>query len=858
MTVTTQPNRCDNRISLSAYSRDICYTRGAPVELLLSLKFSDRTPKAEVEITLPQEMCFQEKDIGVNIIGRGETLLTELERQFPGRAGIGHQVTVGKGSLERREDGTCVLRLCDLDLRPDNGADVQIRIPKAMFEREGISRIKLRGKADIAGQQASVETDVELSVENGVTDFHRVLSDTLVYDTQTEDTQAAFAWTQIEAAAELHLLHSDNYGKSWRSALTIAPTETKVQVRGMEPEKEHWFCLEVTGGPREGRSNIAKVYSGKYNVRTAAGAPTDGSNAAKQINQAIAYMHRLGGGTVLFEGGCFHTTTVALQSNVTLYIDKSAEIHALSGCDDEEKVWYSDEEYRADQSHMSRGPYLTPDNWMTKQDAGHSYFHNALFFGERLDNVKIIGNGRISGEHNLTKSNTVMENESGSRADKMIALKLCTNVEIGGLSVGKDLWYEETEEPNHDQPFYLEDDGRKSACGIENMLKISNGGHFVVLATGVDGISTHDIYAEKGPQVRDIFDYMGCNDILACNIYAEGAPDDVVKLGSDCSLGFTRTSRNCIVRNIIGDTSCNLFQIGSETADDIQDVCIDNLYVLASDKAGFSISVNDGGHIRNVHLNCGGSMGCCEHGVEHGQLSIGYEPAKINPHRSRMRRVRNPLFLSLSNRGRVLGSEAVEREFLDDTGVPREELMIQNVNIGRIENVFLKHLDVREVYAASQAKSETKSRWPAYDGQARTTALIVGYKIPDKAGMRLPDGEQGRHIENVVLEDIDIVVKGGNPPEDARNTPRELGVGQFNLRNLAEDERASKIPAYGYYVRHVTGMTLRNCTVDFEENDDRYAVVMEDVQDITIENFKAPDSLHNREKIKISKGEFYV
>lgn len=846
-----QPKACDNRIQLYAESEEICYTRAVPKDLVIKLKLDGRTPKADFEIVLPKEINFKDDAVYCNVIGRGEVLLAELEKQSPGRAGIGHEVTVGRGSVNRNTDGTCTLGIRDVDLRPDNGADVQVRIRGAVFEREGISSIEVAGCVDCAGEQIPVGARVDISVENAVTDFRRVISCDRVYDTHTDYTKASFQWTVAEDAKEIRLLHSVNFGKSWELLQTVGVSASKVQVHDMEPEKEHWFCLEITGGSLEGRSNVAKVYAGMYNIRTAGGAPTDGSDAADWINQAIDYMHRLGGGTVLFEGGCFSTTTVSLKSNVYLYIDRTAEIHALRGCDDEEKVWYSDEEFRKDQSHMSKGPYLSPDNWMTKQDAGHSYWHNALFFGERLDNVKIIGNGRIAGENNLTKSNTVMENESGNRTDKMIALKLCTNVEIGGLSIGKDFWYEETDDPNNDQPFYLEEDGSKSSCGIDNMLKISNGGHFVVLATGVDGISTHDVYAEKGPQVRDIFDYMGCNDILAFNIYAEGAPDDVVKLGSDCSLGFTRPSRNCIVRNIIGDTACNLFQIGSETADDIQDVCIDNLYVLASNKAGFSISVNDGGHIRNVHLNCGGSIGCCEHGVRHGELSIGYQPAKINPHKSVMRRIRNPLFLSLSNRGRVLGCEAVEKEFVDDIGVPREELMIKNVNIGRIENVFLKNLDIRDVYGVSQSKSETKSRWPKYEGQARTTSLIVGYKIPDGAGMTLPDGKVGRHIENVMLEDIDMVVKGGNPLEDAYNTPRELGVGQFNLRNLAEDERASKIPAYGYYVRHVTGMTIRNCTVDFEENDDRYAVVMDDVKDISIEDFSAPQSLHNEEKIKI-------
>lgn len=60
-----------------------------------------------------------------------------------------------------------------------------------------------------------------------------------------------------------------------------------------------------------------------------------------------------------------------------------------------------------------------------------------------------------------------------------------------------------------------------------------------------------------------------------------------------------------MVRNIVGDTNCNLFQIGSETADDIQDLYVDNIYVLGANKAGFSISTNDGGHIKNVYLNSG-------------------------------------------------------------------------------------------------------------------------------------------------------------------------------------------------------------------------------------------------------------
>lgn len=832
--------------------QDSCqYTANMPRDITLNIKLNRRTPKADFAITIPAGISFKQESVFVNIIGRGYVEITELEKQSAGRCGVGHEVTVGRGRVEEKEDGSRQIILQNLDLRPDNGIDVQVRIADALFAEEGIHQIAVRADVSHNGASGTYQKHVDIRVVSTITDFHRVISKSHVYDTNTDYQSAAFRWAGIPDADKISLLHSTDYGETWEQMQVVEGTCTEVQVFNLAPDREHWFCLDVTGGGHGGMSNIAKVFSGMYNVRVRDNAPTDGSNAAGQINRAITYINELGGGTVLFEGGCFSTTTIYLKSNVYLYIDKTAEIHALKGCDDEEKAWYSDEEFRADMSHMSKGPYLSPDNWMTKQDAGHSHWRNALFTGERLDNIKIIGNGLIAGDENLTKANTVMEHESGSRADKMVALKLCTNFEMGGLSIGKDLWYEETDSPNTDQPFYLDERGNKSSCGIDNMLRVSNGGHFVVLATGVDGISTHDIYAQKGTQVRDIFDYMSCNDILAFNIYAEGCSDDIIKLGSDCSLGFTRPARNCIVRNIIGDTACNLFQIGSETADDIQDVCIDNIYVLASDKAGFSISVNDGGYIRNVHLNCGGSAGECRHGIQHGGIHIGYRPARINPHKSKMVRIRNPFFISLSNRGRTLGGEAIEKSFIDDIGVPREELMVTNVNIGRVENVYLRNVDIREVYAASQAKSPTKSRWPVYEDQARTTPLIVGYKIPDNAAVRLPDGSLGRDIENVVLEEIDLLVKGGNPSSDADSTPRELGVGQFNLRNLAEDNRASKIPAYGYYVRHVNGMTIQNCSINLEKEDGRHAIVCDDVKDIRIEDVVTKDSILDIQKVKI-------
>ena len=95
-----------------------------------------------------------------------------------------------------------------------------------------------------------------------------------------------------------------------------------------------------------------------------------------------------------------------------------------------------------------------------------------MFFGERLDNVKIIGNGLITGDGNLVTGDRVMNNAPDNRADKMFTLKLCTNLEIGGIYRNEDLWYDSA----RDEPYYIAKDGTRDH-NTDNMLKIA---HFMI------------------------------------------------------------------------------------------------------------------------------------------------------------------------------------------------------------------------------------------------------------------------------------------------------------------------------------------------------------------------------------------
>lgn len=284
-----------------------------------------------------------------------------------------------------------------------------------------------------------------------------------------------------------------------------------------------------------------------HNVKTY-GAKGDGStDDTTAINNAISAANAAGGGTVLFPSGTYSSKSIRLKNNVTLYLD-GATLKARSGIDAPEANPYDD-----------------------YQDFGHSHFHNALIWGENLNNIKIMGKGTIDGNGYLSTS----DSPGSGQGDKAISLKLCTNVEIGGLDAS-------------------------------NRLTMTKFGHFAMLITGCDKVDIHDIFV---PNVtsgqRDFLDIMQCNDVTVTNIESLYTNDDTIKLGSDYSLGFKRPSSNIVVKNVKAKTNCNVLMIGSETVAPISNVSFSDITVLGAGKAGLGIMSNDGSVVDGVTLtNC--------------------------------------------------------------------------------------------------------------------------------------------------------------------------------------------------------------------------------------------------------------
>lgn len=809
------------------------FTVNAISNLTIYFTAGQRSPDASVRIWVPAGVVVTKENTTANVIGRGDVLLKDLPTQSIGRVGSKYSYKkVGDVAISKSADGRTLLTFKHLDLRPANGADIKLVIRNVKFSRTGNYFFKASyttSKPEVLTSAGSGTETASITVTATIADFERVLNKDLQFrETNDTYTSVSFKWGSYIAFSTLQLLQSLDSGKTWvASNAKIDRQKSTAIIAGLIPDKLYRFKLYTKEGVHKGSSNEITFFSGKMDVKQF-GANGDGvTDHTEKINEAISYLNSIGGGTLLFSDGVYNVRTVHLKSNVWLYVKKGATIRAIKGADAPETTWFSDKKYRSGLSPTDTGPYDDPENYLTKQDVGHHYFRNSMFFSEREDNIKIIGNGLITGNGNLVTGDRVMNNAPDNRADKMFTFKLCTNIEIGGIYRSEDLWYDAAK----DEPYYIRKDGSID-FDTDNMLQIDQGGHFVLLATGTDNINVHNTYFAKRNQsnVRDIYDFMACNNVTVTNIYSKVSSDDIVKPGSDCALGFTRPARNYKVRNIIGDTNCNLFQIGSETADDIMDVHVDNIYVLGANKAGFSISTNDGAHIKDIHLNCGHT------GFLHS--------------RSKMLRTHTPFFISISNRGRILGA-TVSRFKFDENGVKHDELLVTNVNIGIVENILINGVDVSEVYAGSSFGGK-RERWKAYDGTQRTaTPIVAGYSLPKnqlvEGGLNftLPNGQHTGYIKNISFNDVQFILKGGNSISDTAASPPELGVGQYNVSNLKVQ------PSFGLWARHVKGIDIRNCSFNVEKTDSRYALFFDDVIGANVSDIKTVKAANNPIIVKL-------
>jgi len=486
---------------------------------------------------------------------------------------------------------------------------------------------------------------------------------------------------------------TDINGGPAESTLTVSTSPST-------PEGTSTLTITATSGSRvhSATATLTVNPAPMHFVVTDHGAKCDGStNDAGAINSLISKISAAGGVVEFPAGKKCKSGSIHLMSNVRLQLDAGAELEAYPSIDDPESIGCTDH-----------------------QDFGHSHFHDALIWGENLENVGLQGSGTITGD-GVLKTGGITD---GKQGDKVLSLKLSKNVTITGIT-------------------------------------ITDGGHFGILVNGIDNMSVSNVKILEASS-RDAFNLINSSNVVIDGSDIEGSDDSMV-LKSDWALCEKGSSENVYVSNsLIKSTGNNATQFGSETCGNFTNIWWANLDLTESGKAGIGITTQDGAVID---------------GVTYDNISIAHAA--------------DPIYMKIDD--------------LIRCGISQPPGTIKNISIANV--------------IATDSES----------GSTGTFTNTINGMPPVNGNPRDP-------ISNVTVTNTQYESLGGGSASDAGTMPAD-GSSEYTGSNVWTPKHLGTRPSYGWYLRHVDNITLKNDTVSFSKNDERPAYIADDCTNCAVDGF---------------------
>jgi polygalacturonase len=499
------------------------------------------------------------------------------------------------------------------------------------------------------------------------------------------------------------------------------------------------------------------------------------------INKAIEAASAAGGGTVLFPAGDYLCYSIRLKSNISLYLDQGA---AIIGADVP--------------TQGAGGGYdmYEPNEWDKYQDFGHSHFRNSLIWGDGLANIAIVGGGRIWGR-GLTRGPGAQTPGWGNKA---ISLKNCHNVLLRDFS-------------------------------------ILHGGHFGILATGIDNLTIDNVMIDTN---RDGMDVDCCRNVRISNCYVNSPWDDGICLKADYALGSAKQTEFVTI------TNCYVSGCWEEGT------LLDGTYKkFAPDVRGvgryghIKFGTESNGGFRNITISNCVFEGC--QGLEMETVD-GALVEDITVTNISMRDITSaPIFMRLGSRLRAPAGTPVGtlKRVIISNVVCSNAMSEQGSIISGIPGHYIEDVKISNVVVLHEGggtKEAAAYEPPEYMDILPTPPMFVeppGQRNNGRGpgGEWVPEGP-GRPA----------VGTGGAPPQQPGRGP------------AAAPRPKRGMPSHGFYVRHVKGIQFDNIEIKTEQEDLRPAFVLDDVAGADFFRIKTPRTagvpvfaLHNVSDFDVQK-----
>ncbi len=489
-----------------------------------------------------------------------------------------------------------------------------------------------------------------------------------------------------------------------------------------------------------------------YNV-TAFGAHGDGKSFdSDAVNKAIDAAAAKGGGTIYFPAGTYLCFSIRLKSNITIYLDNGSTILAADPAD-------------------GKGKYDMPEpnEFDAYQDFGHSHWKNSLFWGIGVDNVAIIGQGKIDGKGLSRRSPGPRKPRTAGETPASMG----TNVSPLG----------ETSDVREMDGLGTKAIALKLSRNITlKDFTIFEGGHFALVATGVDNLTIDNLRVDTN---RDGFDIDSCRNVRISNSYVNTPNDDAIVLKSSYALGFNRATENVTITN----SQVSAFDLGT-----MLDGTLKTTQEFAPDRdrptGRIKFGTESNGGFKNItisNINFVHCRGLAIETVDGGNI----EDVSIT--NITMRDITTaPIFIRLGARQRAPGGApiaAIRRVNISNvvaSGVESKyAAIIAGLNGHDIEDVKLSNIRIQ--YKGGGTKADAAREIP--EGEK-------SYPEPSMFGVTSSYGFFIRHARGITFDNVEVSFEGDEARpafvlDDVKNieffrTNAQLsnGVKMFSLKNV--------------------------------------------------------------------------
>ena len=302
----------------------------------------------------------------------------------------------------------------------------------------------------------------------------------------------------------------------------------------------------------------------------------------------------------------------------------------------------------------------------------------------------------------------------------------------------------------------------------------------------------------KGIMLKDaacwVESYINCSDLFIDNLRVESTAfwnNDGIDV-TDCkNVRITNSTINsaddgiCLksenrnsccdsitIENCRIRSSASAFKCGTASAGGFKNITVKNLFIYDTYRSAIALELVDGGIMENIDIS----------NVE-------------------AKNTGNALFM-------VIGTRNRDNEHLKSPGL--------------FHNIHIKDVKVEVPSGKPDKGYETEGPLVKEPHNLFPSIIIVG--------------KPGFDIQNVRLKNIEITFAGGGNPEIANSSFDKTGSIPEHPKEYPEFSMFGEIPAWGFYIRHVNNMQMKNITLLLNNSDYRPAFVFEDTKNISIKN----------------------